>query len=169
MSDKFIIVIEADNKRAHAAYLKGLKDLEVIWPQIVAFCEEEHAENLAQYAEQQKIRDKKYTQLKQISDEYERQLTHWQNSSTWCRGPRPIGPYPCSIMDDIWAYFYASPTNNISKYLSIRAELQDMANLAGCAISSFRMTEYKVKEMIKWEDGSRIEEIKQECLKISKS
>lgn len=150
---EFVIVIEADNKRAAAAYKKGLNDLELIWGQVEAACfpidekrrkqkEEENAEH------QEKIR---------LHDEAMEKYEAWENDRSLFKGPRMYPPcYP--DLDFRFDFF----PSGISKYESIRDELKRLHIIANAALGPFRMTEYKVIEMAGWEDGSRIEAIKQE-------
>lgn len=153
MMAEFVIVIEADNKRAAAAYKKGLDDLELIWGQVEAAClpidekrrkqkEEEDAEH------QEKVR---------LYDEAMAKYDAWKSDKSLFKGAAPRLPwYP-----DRLSLFYFEPSA-IDQYQSIRAELKRLYTIAEAALGPFRMTEYKVMEMAGWEDGSRIEQIKKD-------
>jgi hypothetical protein len=161
MENKFIIVIEADNKRAHAAYTKGLEDLDLLWPQIVEHSTRRDARNQAWYEKELAIYKEQQVKAEQMQAAYDEELKRWRNSMRM--SPRPVEP-PELYMARSY-YLRMEPLKyppHIKYYESIRAELKRMADLAGAALGPYRMTEHQVQEMIAWEDGSRIESIKLE-------
>lgn len=156
MSRDFVIVIEADNKRSHAAYLKGLADLELIWPQIVS-----HATSID--AAEKKILDAEQAQYQQEMAAYEEAYAkHKEDQKAW---EEHIGFF--AKPKPFFTQFPPSPPFRSSylckameRYESTRSELKHMADVAGAALGPYRMTEHQVEEMVGWEDGSRIERIK---------
>lgn len=161
MTKEFIIVIEADNKRVHAAYLKGLQDLELIWGQIEVACDAICKASDIEYHRQMEIYAKRvehYTKIRGEIEEDFKAHDAWRNSCSWARGPEPKQRH--SFFLNTMPHRPSKYTDPIKRYESIRAELKEMADLAGLAVAPFRMTEHKVKEMLGWEDGSKIEDIK---------
>lgn len=151
---EFVIVIEADNKRAAAAYQKGLEDLERIWPQIMAYAEAVDSQTMASYERKLEEYKLEVEEGRKRLERYEEELRAWENGGVF-RGARPIYP-------GIGIYDHPRKPWRLKKdlYESIRADLQHMANVAGAAIGPFRMTEHQVKMMVAWEDGSKIDKIK---------
>lgn len=164
MADRFVIVIEADNRRAHAAYLKGLADLDLIWPQLMHAAAERDAVTNAQVdsqEEMQKQEDERFwSEIEAYTSAHELRK-QWERSPSFFKGPKPsvpfIPPMPPTRLPSVLRRDMAR-----MRYESIRAELQCMANLAGAALGPYRMTERQVHEMIAWEDGSIIESLKRE-------
>ena len=150
----FVIVVEVDNKRAHAAYLKGLADLDLIWPQIHENARKEDEESSK---EELKLLDKYNREMalfKEKMTEYHQKLEDWE-SSVLFRGQKPSCPImlpPCR------SSYYRQSMESV--YESMRSELKRMSDLAGSAIGPYRMTEHQVAEMIGWEDGVQIDRIK---------
>lgn len=154
--NNFVIVIEADNKRAHAAYLKGLEDLEIIWPQLMTFALDYDKKQEEKYKEWQEEQEKIDAEHEVAMAEYREKVKAWKSSmfrqsiATFPSLPRrPYSP----------GNFYIPHAAQLN-YESIKRELKRMADLAGAAIGPFRMTENQVAEMIAWEDGSKIESMK---------
>jgi hypothetical protein len=150
----FIIVIDADNKRALAAYQKGLADIERIWPQIEPYASKKDEESSREY----KVKTDAYEECSRRNMEVDRKyyeaLESWEKTSSWCRGSPPSRPYTEINLPPY------RPASILAYYSSIRAELKHMADVAGAALGPFRMTERQVKAMVGWEDGSTIESIK---------
>ncbi len=155
---EFIIVVDVDNKRASAAYIKGLSDLELIWPQILCYsCKKDKilSESRSQIQDEY---DAEMAEYKSKTDDYSRRFAAYNNGGFF-RGARPPIEYihrprpPAELFTN---------RSYCSRYESIRAELKRMADLSGAALGPYRMTEMQVGEMIAWEDGSRIDMIKQE-------
>lgn len=164
MKTEFIIVIEADNRRAHAAYLKGLADLDLIWPQLMAYAasiDDPINELINKESDE-------WTQIQRNKMEefnsYDEAMAIWRKSKKILRGPAPSVPSPASRHYS-HGYAFEHKDRMRSAYESMRAELKRMADLAGAALGPFRMSEDKVAEMISWEDGSKIEYIKQRIQK----
>lgn len=154
MSQNFIIVIDADNSRASAAYQKGLADIERIWPQIESYSKAKDAERNAEYEKKLSVYEAQEKKNHDAYIQYSQDMEAWLSSSSWCRGSPPSRPFndfclppymPCSIF---------------GKYCSVKADLKHMADVASAAIGPFRMTEHQVDEMVSWEDGSAIDRIK---------
>lgn len=157
MNKEFVIVIEADNKRAHAAYTKGLADLDLIWAQLMAHAKVVDAASRAM----KEAEDRAYVSERELylrqHDEFEKAHERWLNASSLFRGPRPTRPFLPYPMP---SFSFHRIDEKRLQYESIRSELKRMADLAGAAIGPYRMTEHQVAEMIGWEDGSRIDRIK---------
>lgn len=161
MTDRFIIVIEADNKRAHAAYVNGLTDLDLIWPQIERHSEKAYKQECERAAKLNVGYEEERARFRADMDAHQEALEKWEQSSSFFRGERPSMPSRYNYLVHFHRQPYI-PSNPLNYYKSVRAELKRMADLAGAALGPFRMTEQKVAEMIEWEDGSRIERIKAE-------
>lgn len=153
-TDRFIIVVEVDNKRALAAFSKGLEELNVIWPLIMERArlleEQDEAELealLAPWREEEKA----------ALARYEKELAAWRAKKRYMfslAGEPPFPPVPTyptllPIVPIRWG-------NRCEK---LRKKLQHMVNIAGAATAPYRMTEGQVSEMIAWENGTRITEI----------
>lgn len=162
MSNGFVIVIEADNKRAHAAYLKGMADLERIWPQIESASKQSDARRMEKYKEEYAAYENAEKEDQEEKKRYWENLKEWKNSGSWCRGPEPHYPTG-SIRFPPYA-----PSSIFNEYKSIRDELKHMADVSGAAVGPYRMTEKQVREMVAWEDGSRIELIKSDIERMRK-
>jgi hypothetical protein len=150
----FVIVVEVDNKRAHAAYLKGLADLDLIWPQIHDRARKEDEESSKEELKQLDKYNREMALFKEKMAEYHQKLEDW-GSSVLFRGPKPSCPImlpPCR------SSYYRQSMESV--YESMRSELKRMADLAGAAIGPYRMTEHQVSEMVGWEDGTQIGRIK---------
>jgi len=155
MDARYVVVVEVDNKRALAAYTKGLADLALIWPQLVEHAESVDFKRRAEYEKRQEFKRLKQARRDQDIAAYEKAMKEWEEKAIF-RGPMPV--YPSSG----YGYDIDFPPSYLrSHYESIRSELQNMANLAGAAISAYRMTEGRVHEMVAWEDGSKIEKLKE--------
>lgn len=153
---EFVIVIEADNKRAHAAYLKGLSDLELIWPQVMEYATLVDERRTAEYERESEL-------YRQSFDKHLEEVTRYceevaKREKAFIKGPMPRYPYRS------WRLHFAPPmpSSKVAYFESIKAELKSMADLSGVATGPYRMTERQVKGMIGWEDGSQIEAIKSE-------
>ena len=150
----FVIVVEVDNKRAHAAYLKGLAGLDLIWPQIHESARKEDEESNKEELKQLDKYNREMEIFKENMAEYQKKLAEWE-SLVLFRGQRPSCPImlpPCRS-----SHYRQSMA---SVYKSMRSELKRMADLAGAAIGPYRMTEHQVAEMVGWEDGTKIGRIK---------
>lgn len=157
MSKNFVIVIEADNRRALAAYQKGLADLDLIWPQLMDYAARMDEKRNERIVERRREREKILREYWAQFDAHEQAVREWERSASFFRGERPR-------FAAMRPYLPSAPTESVNahrrSYESIRAELQKMANVAGAAIGPYRMTEHQVQTMIAWEDGSRVESIK---------
>lgn len=162
MSRDFVIVIEADNKRAHAAYLKGMEELDRIWPQIESAAKNRDAERMAEYESKRAEYEEGEKHDREEKERYWQALNEWNNSSSWCRGPEPRYPHGSFRLPPY------TPYSIFQEYQNIRDELKHMADVSGAAISPYRMTEDQVREMVAWEDGSRIERIKADIERMKK-
>ncbi len=172
MNSNFVIVIEADNKRAHAAYLKGLVNLDVIWPQIVEYATRRDADTVAELqrreAKMQAEAAARKIERDAAGEKFDAAMKDWRDwrPSFWSDSVRPFQPVMPLIFFDlpdtasILDLMCARRTHWADYFESILRELQGMADLAGVAIGPYRMTEHQVKAMIAWEDGSRIDSIK---------
>ena len=150
----FVIVVEVDNKRAHAAYLKGLADLDLIWPQLMEHARKEDEESNKEELKQLDKYNREMGIFKENMAEYQKKLAEWE-SSVLFRGLKPsclIMPPPCR------SSYYRQSMESV--YESMRSELKRLADLAGAAIGPYRMTEHQVAEMVGWEDGTKIGRIK---------
>lgn len=135
---EFVIVVEVDNKRALAAYRKGLADLDLIWPQVLA-----GVERMDRSANQK-------------LEAYEA----WSERNR--RNQGAYEPPPAHVEAVMRKLRDGSFIRNANRdlYISIRDELRNLAGVADVALGPYRMTDRQVREMLGWEDGSRIERIK---------
>lgn len=156
MSERFVVVIEVNNQRALAAYKRGLVDLDLLWPQLMEHAQAVDDKRKERYNAAVEKHENDEADRKARWERYERDLKEW-TGKTMFRGSRPESP-------DFWGLSWASrpyPPNYLrSTYEGIREDLKRIMDLAGAAVAPYRMTEYQVKEMIGWEDGSRIEQLK---------
>jgi len=148
VSKEFVIVIEADNKRAAAAYRKGLEDLDLVMPQL-----------LAAAATRDETRNEAHAKA---MEEWHAQAPVLELDSCWLPGKRAAAEERYS-----WAVLHHNirkPHNFAGREQaaleSVRAELKRMCDIAEAAIGPYRMTEHQVAEMIGWGDGSRVERLK---------
>lgn len=160
MSKEFIIVIEADNKRAAAAYRKGLEDLELVMPQLMKVAQERDDAAQAAYDAHLAERLEEWHAKAPVleldgcgtSAQKQRARNEWEyktlmhgfdkpGSLDWNCGNRRI---------------------HVPRLESIRAELKRMADIAEMATGPYRMTEHQVAELIGWESGYRVERLKHE-------
>ncbi|MFA7291888.1 MAG: hypothetical protein WC023_06525 [Rhodocyclaceae bacterium] len=162
MNDRFIIVIETDHKRALAAYTKGLADLDLFMPQLLEACKAKDEAAIKRYEEQCAARDAASKKEDEEHEEFIRQheaLRAWLADS-WPRGPRPPEPKWPTYRSGL-VQRPSAPTLRRDVFQSIRAELVRMRDIAGAAIGPFRMTEGQVTRMVAWENGSRIERLRE--------
>lgn len=156
MSERFVVVIEVDNKRALAAYKKGLADLDLLWPQLMEHAQKVDGKRKERYTADIEEYEKDEADRKARWERYDRDLKEWTGKAMF-RGPRPESP---GIYGLSWSTRPYQPSYLRSTYEGIREDLKRMTDLAGAAVAPYRMTEYQVKEMVGWEDGSRIEQLK---------
>lgn len=158
MSERFIIVIEADNKRAKAAYDKGLADLALVWPQLMTHAGKFDAAEQIKYQKKIAEREAEEKAYWAASEKYQKELNEWEKGS-FLRGAKPIRPLRLFQIGLLPSDFLIRPFSLRENYESIRDSLRRMADIAGAAIGPYRMTEYQVTEMIRWEIGSKIESL----------
>lgn len=152
MSD-FIIVVEVCNKRALAAYTKGLESLNLIWPQLAV-----HAARMDLKADEQyRILDAHVKKVQAEARLRSRDLDYDL--------PRHREPSPIVREDRVMKFRGSEYIQNayIARYKSIYDDLKHMADVAGVALGPYRITGAQVSEMIGWESGTRIQELKAEC------
>ena len=158
--EKFIIVIEVDNVRAREAYAKGLHDLDMVMPQLMLKARERDDST---HQRIQEIQDK-IDEKERVNSEYISAMNEWRASNRFTRGEEPKDPEANDYGSHLYMMYQSismlDPDGNKSSLNSIRAELKEKLDLASAAIGPFRMTEHQVKEMVAWEDGSRIEQLK---------
>jgi hypothetical protein len=134
---EFVIVIEADNKRAFAAYSKGLDDLDRVMPQLMLVADE---------------RDKAATErYEKAKAEYEAKLLAFRK----CRGVFALHEWPIEPWRPALARDYLE---------SVRRNLVHMRDVAAASMGPYRMTEWQVDAMVGWEDGSEVERLKERYL-----
>lgn len=148
MSKEFVIVIEADNKRAAAAYRKGLEDLDLVMPQLLAAAA---------------TRDEKRNEAHaKAMEEWHAQAPVLELDGCWLPSKRAAAED--SYRREVVLHNIRQPRNfagrEQSALESVRAELKRMCDIAEAAIGPYRMTEHQVAQMIGWEDGSRVERLK---------
>lgn len=168
MNTQYVIVIEADNKRALAAYLKGLADLDLIWPDLMAAAKakDDAEEELDRQATAQ--REKNAKERKEELERYEREYKEWSEwkarSFFHNRPPKPV--YPLEFTHGIDLNERSYPSFNIfgevHRIQRIRDELRRMADVASVALGPYRMTEHQVSDMIEWESGASVFRLKEQ-------
>lgn len=151
-TDRFIIVVEVDNKRALAAFRKGLEELNVIWPLVMERARKIDADRSENYRRRLERFEVHKTKLDAI---YEENMKAWNSRTLFSRGlTMPPPPPPICRLSD------PEPLNENAHYWdSVRKNLEHMVNVAGAATAPYRMTEWQVEKMIAWEDGSEIAQI----------
>lgn len=161
MATEFVIVVEVDHLRAQAAYRKGMDELNLIWPQLMAYAE------AVDGPRNERIRKSRDDYEHAMNAYFERMAEHARRVSEWEHGGMFRGSRPSMDIDlmlDRPSPSYASDSTDAHRrfYESIRNELKRKYDLANAAISSYRMTESQVQEMVAWEDGSKVERLKSE-------
>jgi hypothetical protein len=156
MNTQYVVVVEVDNKRALAAYQKGLADLDLIWPQLMEHAQKIDAERRKTYEAEQTKKRLEREREEAARENYKKQMREWEEKKIF-RGEPPRYPWPS--YEGLSDYF--PPSYLRDSYVSARMELQNMANLAGAAIAPFRMTEGQVHRMVEWENGNAIERMKE--------
>ena len=156
MSPNYIIVIEVDNKRAAFAYQTGRRDLEAAWPRLIAGAtamdkavDDEHEARMATY--QAELAD--WVKLKDEHDNAEVPRKHL--FSAWSRPKLPKKPLPSA---PIRPYSYPR-TSKVSALYKIRRDLIHMVNVATIAVAPFRITEWALETMLKWERGEHVQDL----------
>ena len=163
MIPQYPIIIEVDNKRALAAYTRGLEHLDAAWPRLMEVAQAEDARHAEQMAAINAAQKQAYEEQKQAYErafgEYLEQQVHylkWENTPAYRRGARP--PTPCR------PYPPMPPWPAISKrYSSVglregaRERLIRKRNMAAAANAPFRMSEHDADAMVRWESGEMVE------------
>jgi len=163
MSKEFVIVIEADNKRAQAAYRKGLEDLDLVLPQLLQVAQEQDAQEQASYD----------VALAAQMEAWHAEAPVLELDSCWLPGQvqraKRNHEHAMRMHEINKPGRYDSLRSDRNKWRvrsleSVRAELQRNYNIASLATGPYRMTEHQVTELIAWEDGSRVEQLKRAYL-----
>lgn len=158
MNEKFVIVVEVCNKRALTAYTKGLTELNLIWPQLSVHAAQMDLLADAQHEVWIAWRNRQRDRSRMAARDLE------IDSDLPSREPFPIAREDVVMKLDGDSYVRNA---YIARYKSIYEDLKRMADVAGVALGPFRMTQMHVNELIGWESGSRIQELKDECLSVA--
>ena len=164
--DRFIIVVEVDHNRAKKAYQKGYDEFMSIYPSLLENSRSVDEKN-RQLVEIEELNiQAKYKELEKQNDKYRADYEKWQAISKWSRGlppEKPNGYSSCPIS----RFNYRTPCRefNLSFFVEglehTKKSIKDKLDLAVAAEKNFQMTEYSVKDMIRWESGQNIEDIKE--------
>lgn len=162
---EYIIVVDVDNVRAAKAYRKGYEDLLRLWPQIEAMNAVKAAESRKEWEADEALRLKRREEYNAALAEY-----HLASKAYEAWTPKLFGserpPYPCRPYN-LDLFYVPSYTNSnhdrfLRLYESIRRDLKHMMDVAEAATGPFRMTEHQITEMVRWEDGTRIDWVKKD-------
>lgn len=154
MTDRFVIVVEVDNKRALAAFSKGLEELNVIWPLVMERARNRDEERQAKYLEEMARWE---AAEHEIRASYFKAMDEWRARHSGFFGSIGREPQPEPRLNGVRPL---KPDFNLVHHCqNLRNKLEHMVNIAGAATAPYRMTEAQVSEMIAWENGTRITEI----------
>ncbi|MFK3738967.1 hypothetical protein [Massilia sp. TN1-12] len=164
MTDRYVIVIEVDNKRALAAYDKGLEDLNAIWPELMEFAQAKDRKRTEERKAKEAARELEMQRYQNAIDEYclaKAEFQQWESTSPLWRGARPKVPrYPDYPRLHAYEGMFACYSDEGS-YDQMRRSLQRKRDLAAAALAPFKMTENDVASMIDWETGHTVSLIKE--------
>ena len=135
MNQVYVIVLEVDNVRAAKAYAKGLADLDEIYDQLLIKAAQRDAERNALMEAEKAVQAAKEAYYESIG-----KLIHFSD--------RPFH------------FMFPYKSRSVFCVQDIRLQLEGKKKMAEMAISSFRLTESDVHMMIRWEDGSEVEYLK---------
>lgn len=163
MSERYIVVVEIDNKRALAAYEKALSELEHIWPQMLARARENDNARRVKLKEEFRLEDERY----QIAlAEYERKKvahSEWMTKGKFIRGPEPeYSSYSYPIRSYASLLLDTQCMLPAAHYFML--ELKRKRDIASAAISPYRVMESEALEMVAWENGEGVERAKMKYL-----
>jgi len=167
-----MITVKIDNKRAERAFRKGLNDLNDIWPVIedaVKKEEDKIAEIEKKIDDEKEIDAKEYREKLEEYIEYEKKLKEWNISGPglFFQNKKPAyvsKPYEISLYPSI---SYIRPRICISTYELVKEELTAKMNVANAAVGEFEVSHEYANEMVKCEDGTKIEGILKHLKRIS--
>jgi len=166
--NRFIIVVEVDHNRAKKAYQKGYDDFMSVYPKLLENAKKvDEKNNELEIMEEIRISNKR-KEIEKAREKYKIDKSNWDNTSKWTRGEPPKIPEGCyayygtllpfKSYDEIskhYRTFYVEGVEHTKK------SIEDKLNLSMAAEKNFQMTEYDVKDMIRWENGQNIEDIKE--------
>lgn len=165
MTRQYPIIIEVDNKRALAAYTRGLEHLDAAWPRLMEVSQAEDARHAEQMAAIDAAQKKAYEEQKQAYEraigEYLEQQVHyikWENTPAYRRGacpPKPCRPFPPMPP---WPSISKRPSSVALRELG-RSGLVSKRNMAAAANGPFNMSEQDANAMIRWESGEIVEQM----------
>jgi hypothetical protein len=161
MAAEFIIVVEVDHLRAQSAYRKGMDELNLIWPQLMVYAESVDGPRNERVRKGREDYEEQMNRYFQRMDEHNKRVNEWERGGMF-RGPRPSMDIDMMFDRPRLPYSFDRIDMKRSSYESVRKELKRKADIANAAVSPYRMTESQVHEMVAWEDGSRIERLKNE-------
>lgn len=156
MSPNYIIVIEVDNKRAALAYLTGMRHLDAAWPQLLAGATD---------ADKAESDEHEALMLK-----YKAEMEEWEQMKA-NQGPpaiprfyafswsaKPIPPANPVRPEPIRPYCFPR-TTAVARLYKIRRDLRHMVNVSTAAVAPFRITEWALETMLKWESGQHVQDL----------
>lgn len=151
----YIIVVDVDNVRAAKAFRKGYEDLLRLWPQIEAV-------NLITSEARRKEDEEEAERYRKEKEQFDKEMKAYLEWKPSFFNPRPTMPLP--VHSSRWYYRSINTNYNwfLSNYESVRDDLKHCLNVAEAAVGPYRMSEHQVQAMVEWEDGSRIDAIKNE-------
>ena len=165
MIPHYPIIIEVDNKRALAAYTRGLEHLDAAWPRLIEMAKAEDAKHAAQVAAIDAAKKKAYEEQK---EEYERsfglymeqqeRFLKWEYTPAYRRGARP--PTPCRPYPPmpLWPTISTRPSI-VDLREAARERLISKRNMAAAANAPFQMSEFDANAMVRWESGEIVEQM----------
>lgn len=168
---EFVVIVEIDNKRALAAFQKGLDDLDALWPAIEASCkshddaveeverkkQEFFDENLPRFRELQK-------QYIKANEDHLARWKKWDEGGVFC-GAEPKAPRKPKELIELQAVLFppypVTYPKMIEDFRQRREDLKVLRNLASAATAPYKVKEEVALAMIGWESGEKIDAIKQ--------
>jgi len=166
MIPQYHIIIEVDNKRALAAYTRGLEHLDAAWPRLMEVAQAEDAEHVAA---QERIKDAAQKAAEEREREYQKKLGEyleekveylkWERGSKWFRGPPPVVPEMPFRCSPSFLPPIRTRWSSVSLRKLTRAGLVSKRNMAAVAIGPFSMSEQDANAMVRWESGEIVEQM----------
>lgn len=172
----YIIVIEVDNVFAREAYAKGLADLDLAMPEILAQADAWDARNEEKYLIKKERYDKEMATAVAESEVYLKEFKLWSDSldkrREWKRNglifskEPEVHPQPISKSRSYPSIVPHRYDKAATRYKLVRDKIVEKLNLSELALKPFQMAEPDVHLMISLSNGSYVDKLKKEVAKL---